>query len=114
MIAIGPTMVFLKNKRSKSEIWKKTDIEKHFELTELKDKKLFNKYLNFTLIPISRFTPPGSHGPDMVIEQKLTNFDDVLYFKLMGIDREVSPDFVRYIDCGFVALKRNSFRNFKL
>lgn len=109
MIINEEALVFLKNKRSKSEIWKKADIEKYFELMEIKDKKVYEAYLNFSLIPTSRF-----EGSLLTKERRMDNFNDILYFRLMGIDREVNPDFVRYVDCGFVALKKDTFRRFKL
>ncbi len=107
--------VFLKNRRSKTEIWKKEDIEKHFNLAELKTGldnttgksfTYYDNYFNFVLSPTSRFSP--------TVEEKLNEYPDVLYFKLFGIDRDTDDVFIRYINCGFVTVKRDSFRIFKL
>jgi len=107
--------VFLKNKRSHGEIWKKEDIEKKFEIVEYKEifektnkpVKAFNKFSSFLLMPTSRFDSLNG-------EKKLKDYNDVLYFKIIGLDRDSDEVFVRYIDCGFAITKRESFRTFKI
>jgi hypothetical protein len=105
--------ILLKCTRTKSDTWKKEDIEKKFNLTKdgtINDigvdfkilKKNYDKYDQFVLEPIFRYNENG--------DNKLKEIDDLIYFKIYAkdVNKETSGDelFVHFVYCGYVTCKK--------
>ena len=107
--------IWIKCRRSHSEIFKKTDIERYFDRSEkpaAQDEgfdmkginKNYEKFEFFSIEPRFRFNELG--------DNKLEDKDDILYFALYGIDRNSSPLFVSYVYCGYLTSKRSNINKF--
>jgi hypothetical protein len=103
---------WLKCRRSRSEVFKKEDIEKYFDFSsngtiqENVDMKNINanykKFEFFSIEPRFRFNDLG--------DNKLKDKDDLLYFAIYALDRESNPQFVTYVYCGYLTAKKSTFR----
>lgn len=92
----------LRCRRSHTELWKKEDVMRFFELTDdttesdnfsvksINDR--IKDYTYFIIEPRTRLIP----GEDA----KLKEHDDMIYFALYGCD-DKDPRFVRHVFCGY-------------
>jgi hypothetical protein len=104
--------VWVKCRRTHSEVFRKDDVERYFDLTttgtiqEDGDNKHFNanfkKFEYFSIQPVFRFNEKG--------DNKLTDKDDELYFAIYALDRDSDPKFVKYVYCGYATTKRLVFK----
>lgn len=94
--------LYLKCRRTHTELWKIEDINRFFELTDdttdsdnFTVKKISDRikvYTYFLIEPRMRLTPTE--------DKKLSNHNDYIYFAVYGCD-DKDANFVKHVFCGY-------------